>query len=104
MFPRPAVTRPTRAQVVRAIDLIEGETIYLAATGGWTDRLAEAAVARTPREGAALLAAARMQPDVAEAPALAEVTLERGRPRPVSDRGAASLADRQPGLAERAGA
>lgn len=84
MFPRPPITRPTLASVVRAIDLIEGNTIYLAANGGWTERLAEAAIARTPREAAALLAAARMQPDVAEAPELDEVALERGRPRPAT--------------------
>lgn len=69
--------------IIRATDLLEGDEIYLAATGGWTRRLAEAAVARSAREAAALLAAARMQPDVAEAPRLAEVSLHNGRPMPV---------------------
>ena len=70
-------------RIIRAIDLLEGDEIFLAATGGWTRRLAEAAIARSEREAAALLAAARMQPDVAEAPRLADVRVENGRPRPL---------------------
>lgn len=68
-------------RIIRAVDLIEGDHIFLAATGGWTRRLAEAAIASNEREAAALLAAARMQPDVAEAPRLVDVRVEGGRPR-----------------------
>lgn len=59
------------ARIVRATDVIDGDTIYLAATGGWTRNPAEAARAHSTAEAAALLAAAEMQPDEAMAPELA---------------------------------
>lgn len=92
------MSRPGVARIVRALDLIDGDVIYLAANGGWTRRLAEAAVARTEREATALLAAARMQPDEAEEPVLAEVVVDRGRPRELPT----AAPGQQPAMTERA--
>jgi hypothetical protein len=80
------LARPFLPQIVSANDLLDGGVIYLAATGGWTRRLAEAAVARSPAEAAALMAAAETQPDIAVGPALAEVATGHGAPRPLAAR------------------
>jgi hypothetical protein len=70
-------------RIVSANDLIEGDVIYLARTGGWTRRLAEAAVAEDDVGARALLAAAELQPDIAVGPYLAEVALDGPAPRPL---------------------
>ena len=70
-------------RIVSANDLLAGDVIYLARTGGWTRRLDEAAVARDDAEATALLTAAELQPDVAVGPYLAEVALDGPAPRPL---------------------
>jgi hypothetical protein len=74
---------PQHPRIVSANDLIAGDVIYLARTGGWTRRLDEAAVATDPDAAAALLAAAELQPDVAVGPYLAEVATDGPAPRPL---------------------
>ena len=67
------------AQIIRAIDPLDGDPIYLAANGGWTRDPQAAARAASATEARALLAVAEMQPDAAEAPALAPAPVLRGR-------------------------
>ena len=71
--------------IVSANDLLEGDVVYLAAAGGWTRRLAEAAVAETPEAAEALLARAD-QPARVVGPNLAEVALDGAAPRPLHHR------------------
>ncbi len=75
-------------QIVRALDPLDGDEIYLAETGGWTRDSRDAARALTGPEAAALLAVASMQPDVAEEPALAPAPALRRRNAIVSRPGA----------------
>lgn len=74
----------TIPHMIRAIDPIDGDPIYLAEHGGWTRDPACAARAMGEREARALLAVAGMQPDVAEAPELVPAPAPRRRAAPVS--------------------
>lgn len=65
-----------KPQIVSANHLLDGDVIYLTARGGWTRHLAQAAVACSPDEAAALLAAAEAQPGTAVGPYLAEVATD----------------------------
>ncbi|MGY6411795.1 MAG: DUF2849 domain-containing protein [Alkalilacustris sp.] len=78
------------AQIIRAFDPLDGETIYLAATGGWTRDPQAAARAASPAEARALLAVAEMQPDSAEAPELAPAPALRRRAPEAPGRGPVS--------------
>lgn len=74
-------------QIMTGNDLIEGESLFLG-PAGWTHRVAEARVARTPEEAAALAAEAEADEaanHVVGVYAVA-VTLEDGHPRPLARR------------------
>ncbi|MBK5926184.1 DUF2849 domain-containing protein [Rhodobaculum claviforme] len=66
-------------QIVRALDPLDGDEIYLAENGGWTRDPQAAARALTGPEAAALLAVAGMQPDAAEDPDLVPAPALRRR-------------------------
>jgi|AACY02.3.fsa_nt_gi Protein of unknown function (DUF2849). len=70
-------------RIVSANDLLDGDVVYLDAAGGWTRALAEAAVARDAEAAEALLACAAAQQSRVVGPALADVALEPGGPRPL---------------------
>lgn len=65
-------------RIVTANDLLVGDVVYLTAAGGWSRRLAEAAVAETPEAAERLLALAAGQPDRAVGPYLAAVARDAG--------------------------
>ncbi len=73
-------------RIVSANDLLKGDVIYLAQDGGWTRRLAAAALARTEAEAATLLERAEAQPHRAVGPFLADVALDGAEPRPLHRR------------------
>jgi hypothetical protein len=72
-------------QIVTANRLDDGEVVYLADDGAWSERIAGGRVAEGKEDGAALLAAAETA--VAErkvvAPYLIDVVVEDGSPRAV---------------------
>lgn len=64
---------PSTPRVVSANDLLVGDVVYLAADGGWTRQIDEAAIGATEAEAAALLARAEAQPGAVVGPYLTEV-------------------------------
>lgn len=71
-------------QVVTGNDLMDGDVIYLTDAGDWTREHAEAALARSREQAAALLAEAEGQSARVVGPYLADAELDAaGRPRPI---------------------
>jgi hypothetical protein len=68
-------------KIVSANALLEGDVVYLDGGGGWTRRLANAAIARDEDAARALLAAAD-QPAAVVGPYLTDVAIEPDGPRP----------------------
>ena len=75
-------------QAVTANRLHDGQVVYLAANNGWSDRLADAAVADDADAAAALLAAAERDVDrrVVVGPYLFDVTVDGAAIRPLGQR------------------
>ncbi len=86
-------------QVLTANDLVEGDSVFFG-TAGWTRRIAEARVAATPEEAQTLEDAGRLAEADNEVvgPYLVAVSVEAGRPVPVSRR-ERIRADREPTFA-----
>ena len=80
--------RKSPTQVVTANRLRDGEVVYLAPDGAWSERLDGAAAATGDEEQAALETAAgrAVTARLVVGPYLMPVELEGGRPRPVSQR------------------
>ena len=75
--------KPFTPKVVTANDLLQGDAVWLTASGGWTRDLADAEVAATPEEADALLATGVAQPGVIVGAYLADATLDgEGVPHP----------------------
>lgn len=70
-------------QIVSANHLLDGDVIYLTATGGWTRDLTQAAVLCDPDTAGHHLAIAAAQPGIAVGPYLADVALDGSSPRPL---------------------
>lgn len=70
-------------KIVSANDLLDGDVVWLDAAGGWTRDLRNAAVAHDPEAAERLLAAGAAQQGRVVGPALADVALEAGGPRPL---------------------
>ncbi len=75
-------------QAVTANRLRDGQVVYLAANNGWSDRLADAAVADDADAAKALLATAEGDVDrrVVVGPYLFDVAVETGAVRPLGQR------------------
>lgn len=93
---------PLFLRIVSANDLLSGDVVYLARDGGWTRRLAEAAIAAAPDAAEALLARAAAQPGAVVGPALVEVAPGAAGPRPIHYREA--IRARGPTIAPPSGA
>jgi hypothetical protein len=74
------------AVVVTANELRSGRVVFRDAAGGWTDRVAGAAIAATPEEAEALLQAARADEATCRVvePALIDVDAGAASPLPAS--------------------
>ena len=75
-------------QAVTANRLHDGQVVYLAPNKGWSDRLADAAVADNAEAAAALLATAERDVDrrIVVGPYLFDVAIEAGAVRPLGQR------------------
>ncbi len=75
-------------QVVTANRLHDGQVVYLAPNNGWSDRLADAAVADGAETASALLATAERDVDrrIVVGPYLFDVTVEAGAIQPLGQR------------------
>jgi hypothetical protein len=72
-----------KPKIVSANDLYVGDVVYMNPGGGWTRRLAEAAIAHTVEEGETLMTRAGTQAAKVVGPYLADVALDDdGRPFP----------------------
>ncbi len=77
------MARTFKPQIVSANDLAIGDVVYMNSGGGWTRKLAEAAIAHTPEEGETLMGRAAPQQAKVVGPYLADVALDDdGRPFP----------------------
>ena len=74
--------KPFSPKVVSANDLLEGDAVWLTASGEWTRLIERAAVARSPEEADALLARGAAQQDRIVGAFLADVTLDADVPAP----------------------
>ena len=75
--------KPFSPKVVTANDLLEGDAIWLTASGGWTREMAQAEIATTPEEAEALLTTGAAQAGRIVGAYLADATIDDdGVPHP----------------------
>lgn len=85
---KPTPSKPTPSSAVTANRLLDGFVIYLTADGGWSEDLADAAVAGSKEAAAALLAVAEAQAKTGRVigPYAFDVAASNGRPQPLGQR------------------
>jgi hypothetical protein len=85
---KPTPGKSTPSTVVTANRLLDGFVVYLTAGGGWSERLADAAVAASKEAAAALLAVAEAQARAGRVigPYTFDVAAADGHPQPLGRR------------------